>query len=153
MCTFSPQKFVVCAFSSQKFVVCTFCHYKSCSVRFFTTKVCSVLLLSLQKFVVSAFLPLLQHYFLTSCTSCLLHQERLFYYYRCLIWCGRTIVQYREQRTGWSPQKWKGERETVEKTKGRPEGILSVRVRAKTLNLWRGFLYALSKGGMSFLNA
>ena len=50
-------------------------------------------------------------------------------------WCGRTIVQYREQRTGWSPQKRKGERETMEKTKGKPERILSVRVRAKTFKL------------------
>ena len=41
----------------------------------------------------------------------------------------------------------------MEKTKGKPERILSVRVRAKTLNLWRGFLYALSESGVSFLNA
>ena len=40
----------------------------------------------------------------------------------------------------------------MEKTKGKPERILSMRVRAKTLNLWRGFLYALSEGGVSLGN-
>ena len=90
VCFFRLQKFVVCAFCHYTSLQCALFHHKSlqcvlfvitkvCSVRFFTKKVCSVLLLSLQKFVVSAFLLVLQHYFLTSCTSCLSHQKRLFY--------------------------------------------------------------------------